>query len=123
MYLSITIKGDVPSKKNSKQLIMAGGRPRIIPGKFYNTWHEEKMWEIKKHVPRSPIEKVDKVIIHFYASTRRQADCTNKAESIMDLMVDAGIIKDDNWFVCPDVHPQFMGVDKNNPRAEVRILY
>jgi hypothetical protein len=39
----------------------------------------------------------------------------------MDLLVDCGIIEDDNWFVVPEVRAKFGGVDKDNSRAEITI--
>ncbi len=40
----------------------------------------------------------------------------------MDLLVDGGILQDDNHKICPDLHLISMGVDKDNPRAEITIL-
>ena len=50
-----------------------------------------------------------------------KGDLSNKAESIMDLLVDNGVIEDDNWFEVPALASTFGGVDKANPRAEVVI--
>lgn len=41
----------------------------------------------------------------------------------MDLLVDAGIIEDDNWYVCPKVILVFGAVDKNKPRVEITIVH
>ena len=49
-------------------------------------------------------------------------DLTNKAESIMDTLVDAGILEDDCWKQTGPVHLIPMGVDKDNPRVEVELL-
>lgn len=40
----------------------------------------------------------------------------------MDLLVDAGILADDNWFVVPQLKLRFGGKDKINPRCEI-IIY
>ena len=58
----------------------------------------------------------------FYFPDKRRADLTNKAESIMDLLVDAGIIEDDNANVCPEVLLRFGGVDRERPRVEVSLV-
>jgi Holliday junction resolvase RusA-like endonuclease len=50
-----------------------------------------------------------------------RADLTNKAESIMDLLVDAGVLQDDNWNVVPEVILRCKGIDRTNPRAEITI--
>ena len=39
----------------------------------------------------------------------------------MDLLVDAGVLPDDNWFVVDTALLKFGGVDKENPRVEVEI--
>lgn len=57
----------------------------------------------------------------LYAGTKRRGDLSNKFESVADLLVDAGIIEDDNWYVVPKVTMLFGGVDKLSPRAEITI--
>jgi len=41
----------------------------------------------------------------------------------MDFLVDAGVLKDDNHIVVPNLNISFGGYDKENPRAEVVIHY
>lgn len=65
--------------------------------------------------------QIEAIELILYPSTKRRADLTNKAESILDLLVDCRIIEDDNWFVVPKVILQFGGVDKTNPRVEITI--
>jgi Holliday junction resolvase RusA-like endonuclease len=64
---------------------------------------------------------VKKIVIQIWAGDKRASDLTNKAESIMDLLVDAGILSDDNWFVVPNVELIFAGVDPKKPRAVIKI--
>lgn len=119
----ITIAGKTPSKKNSKQIVCRGRFPLVLPSQNFKDWHEASMRtlkispEIRKAMP---IRKA-KVELTIYWNDMRKADLTNKAESVMDLLVDAGILEDDNWFVCGDLHLIFGGIDRKNPRAEVRI--
>lgn len=121
--LVITLSGNVPSKKNSKSIIRSrDGKMRLISSKAHREWWEEKMWKIKQYKPRKPIEHCF-VTLSFYPSTKRKADCTNKAESIMDLLVDAGIILDDNWFIVPKLLIKFVKVDRKNPSTIIKIQY
>jgi len=120
--IKIVVKGRVPSKKNSKRIFARGGRVIAIPSENHEVWHEEQSYMIKKFRPKNPIEKCE-VEILFYAPDKRKADLSNKAESLMDLLVDNNFIVDDNWFVCYEVKLYFGGVDKINPRAEVIINY
>lgn len=116
----IVFKGIPPSKKNSKRIIVRRGKPLIIPSKKYEEWHEEMTWELK--IQKIPVvNKLDLIEIVFYPNNKRKCDLSNKAESIMDLLVDNGIIEDDNWFVCPELNLKFGGIDKENPRTEIFI--
>jgi hypothetical protein len=63
----------------------------------------------------------DQVAITIFAPNKVKDDISNKAESIMDLLVDNGVIEDDNWFEVPALYLAFGGVDKENPWAEVLI--
>jgi Holliday junction resolvase RusA-like endonuclease len=112
----IKITGRIPSKKNSRISTRSG---RSFPSKAYSEWHEQASWQLKA-------QKVQKqnppyaILIHVHFPDRLKADLTNKAESIMDLLVDNGIIEDDNWKVVPSL-TLTADYDKENPRAEVWI--
>lgn len=105
----IVIKGNTPSKKNSKQIIYKKGRVFIISSKQ----HQE--WQLKG---ASPI-KANELTLVFYDKTRHKADLTNRSESIMDILVDSGLIPDDNWFIISKLHLEFGGIDPLNPRCEI----
>lgn len=115
----ITLYGRVPSKKNGKIMICRGARPILISTPQFAAWHEEQLWALKKHKVRY---ESCKVVLTFYAPDNRAADLSNKAESVMDLLVDSGILKDDNWFVVNQLTLVFGGVDKKNPRVEISFL-
>jgi Holliday junction resolvase RusA-like endonuclease len=115
-----TIPGDVPSKKNSKRLIMRGARRFLVPSQKHEDWHREASWLVKKYRPRAPLNYI-KIELWFWPSSKRKADLTNKAESVMDLLVDSGFIVDDNWFACPEISLRRVAVDPANPRVEVLI--
>ena len=59
--------------------------------------------------------------MEFYWNDKRLFDLSNKVESICDLMVDVGLIADDNYMVIPELTARFGGVDKLNPRCEVTL--
>lgn len=115
-----TLNGDVPSKKNSKTVVCRGSRPFIFPSEAHRKWHKEQLLTLKGRLYK-PFDVVRVTEITFYPSTARKSDLTNKAESIMDLLVDAGIIEDDNWYVVGVLNLRFGGVDRENPRAEINI--
>lgn len=119
MTLEITLSGNVPSKKNSKRLIMRGGKRFFVPSEAHEAWHEEQMYRLGKF--RSPKLKLDglKMTMTLYAGDARKGDLSNKFESIADLFVDAGIIADDNWTVVSRVELIYGGIDRERPRAEI----
>jgi Holliday junction resolvase RusA-like endonuclease len=117
--LKITLFGDMPSKKNSRRAIFVKGRTIFIANKRHEEWHKRG---IRQLLGKSPVQgQIEGIELILYPSSKRKSDLTNKAESIMDLLVDAGIIEDDNWFIVPDLHLKFGGIDRNNPRCEITI--
>lgn len=125
--------GDTPSKKNSRKLVCRGSRPFSFPSDAHAAWHRANetflytasadsalagiVW------PQLPIRGILGIAVDLFPSTARLADCSNKVESVLDFMVDAGIISDDNWREVPMVCVAFNGVDRENPRAAVEIFY
>jgi len=111
----IIIYGSTPSKKNSKIMSCRGSRPLLFPSSKYTAWHKDAL---KQLGGKLPIETKE-LILTFYAPDNRKFDLTNKAESIMDTLVDAGLISDDNYSVISDLHLKFGGVEKESPRCEI----
>ena len=110
------LRGEIPSKKNSKGMVLIKGIPRLFPSSRYQKWRREAVKQITWR--EFPI-KACKVHITFYPGSKRRADLTNKAESIMDLLVEKEVIEDDNYFVVKELTLVFAGIDKSNPRAIV----
>lgn len=121
--LKIVLPGRIPSKKNSKQWIVRGGRRFLVPSLNHSAWHDSQLSRIIENRvrPLKPITRCQ-VMIDIYFPDKHRYDLTNKAESIMDLLVDARIIEDDSHEICYDIHLVSMGVDRSNPRAEI-IIY
>lgn len=106
----ITINGATPSKKNSRINTRSG---RSFPSSKYTAWHKlasNQLAEISPFTCR-------KLTISFIAGDRRKFDLTNKAESIMDLLVDNGLIEDDNYSIIPELTLKFGGYEKDNPHC------
>jgi len=119
--MKIVLPGDVPSKKNSKQIIWSKrlGRPFIISSNNHQKWHKEAFKELQatKYIGKN-IQQT-KICATFFSSTKRKFDLSNKWESIGDLLVDAKIIKDDNVTVIPELTLKYGGHDKLKPRVEI----
>lgn len=99
--LRLTITGETPAKKNSR-IVLKGGRN--IPGARYRKWHAQAMSEIesqllllKKEALNFPIEREIRIRLTFWHGDKRRRDSDNGASSVLDLLTDCGVIKDDKW--------------------------
>jgi len=102
MILQYNLRGPIPSKKNSRITVRATGRS--FPSKKYSLWHKDSSRQMEsQYKPYDPIKETKHILLEFTFGTRHRADLTNKAESVMDLLVDLGILKDDNFFICPQI--------------------
>ncbi len=124
MTITLTIKGRVPSKKNSKQIIPVRGRSIIISSKEYIKWEAGAAYTLGIQAERqgikSPIIQAS-VVIEIMFPDLRTADMTNKAESIMDALVRGGVLKDDSWRVVNSLGLLALGADKELSGAKIII--
>lgn len=109
--MKITINGQTPSKKNSRINTRSG---RSFPSSKYTAWHKEASRQLvgQKQIPNGSV-----LTIGFVAGDRRKFDLSNKVESIMDLLVDNGILEDDNYSIIPQITMKFIGYEKDNPHC------
>lgn len=112
----LIINGRIPSKKNSTWTVMVRGRAIRLPSQKYKEWNKDAL---KQLTSKEIIPKGTHLVLNFFMPDNRKCDLTNKAESIMDTLVDSGILEDDSWQIIPSIHLNFMGVDKLNPRCEI----
>lgn len=121
MIFQLTIPGETPSLKNSKQVIQVKGKPRLIPSKAYQDWAKGLILELKRcELAGQEWNYPIKVDFHFYRSTYRRFDFINLAQGPLDLMVEAGILTDDD--MCHVIPGEWgWSVDKGNPRAVLTI--
>jgi hypothetical protein len=115
--LHLILKGRIPSKKNNK--VWTG--KYLVSSAPYKKWEADAIDQVKKH-HHLFIDKAE-IQIEIHWPDLRSADLTNKAESIMDMLVACNILKDDNWKVLYDVHLRSAGLDRKNPHAEIWIRY
>lgn len=96
-------------------MVCRGRFPLLLPSTKYRNWHRDALLQIKN---RKKI-KSKNITLTFYAGDNRKFDLTNKAESIMDTLVDAELIEDDNYSVINELCLKFGGVDKGKARCEI----
>jgi hypothetical protein len=116
----IIFTGRVPSKKNAKRMATTkSGRSILLPSKLYEAWHNEHLSALQdlgyKLIPPYRME------VELYPPDLLIADLSNKIESIQDILVDAEILENDDYFKVYSTHPIFVAIDRQNPRFEVTI--
>lgn len=119
--LKITIPGQTPSKKNSRILLPRGKKIMSFPNQIYKKWHAAAMFDLRhKNIPELKLTSI-KISAVFFQHNLTDRDLSNQFESIADLLVDYGVIKDDNCFILTEIAIKLGGLDKDNPRCEVVI--
>lgn len=100
----VRVEGNVPSKKNSKSAFYNKylGRSIIVSSKKFHEWHKTALnCLLSDRTTPITLSSTQLIILHISAPTRRKYDLTNKAESVMDLLVDYGLLEDDNSDIVP----------------------
>jgi hypothetical protein len=119
----------VPSKKNQQQPLVnkKTGKAFLIASEQYSRWRKmtsdfwDEEWIKLRNAGIKPLPITRcKVNIIFYFADDRSKDCTNKAETIMDALVEHQIIYDDSFQVVSDVSLKGY-LCKDQPRTEVYI--
>ena len=116
------IPGNVPSQKNGKEIAFnrTTGRRFVRSNDRVIAWKEEAVMRLriqsKGHKePNYPIT----VALVFYFDNLRRHDLDNSAAGVMDALVAADIITDDNVNFVDCLTLQYGGHDKQNPRVEI----
>lgn len=122
------IPGEVPSKKNSRQNFVRGGKQVSIPSKrheeyvnatkmYYNTFGIEFRNTFKRLELKYPVH----ISMTFIRGSKRRFDYCNAAQTIEDLIVRNGWIEDDSAdHLVPVFEPY--GYEKNNGGVRIKIL-
>lgn len=108
------------SKKNHQQILKnkKTGKYFVAPSKQYRDYERDAMWFIPKG---KQIDYPVNIKCLFYMPTKRPCDLTNMLESVDDVMVKAGLLKDDNYKIVVSHDGSRVLYDKFNPRTEVYI--
>ncbi len=112
MKIVLELEGNIPSKKNSRQVLRPYSRfgrsqKRVYaPSDAYKGWHEYAKLQLMKqlgdndnlrHSNLLPITKCQSITVEIFYGNDRRRDNTNVVESVHDLLVDYVILKDDCW--------------------------
>ena len=119
---NLILPGRPITKKNHQRIIRKGsGRPSLISSKQYLSYEEACLWELKSYEgPRFKNKKLKVKCLYWMPNYRSWPDLIGLMQSTWDILEKAGIIDNDRNIVSPD-GSRIVGVDKENPRAEVYI--
>ncbi len=131
--IELTYHGVIYSKKNHKRIITnpRTGNKQLISSvkalrneedmvkqfKWIKAAEENKV--LFEHFPEPPYS----VEIYIWEKNWTRRDLDNQATSLLDAIVKAGIIPDDSFKEVPELHVEFMGVDKFDPHAAIRLSH
>lgn len=117
--IKLEISGNPRTKKNSQIAICMKGEPRLIQSALYRAYEKDALHQLlrygNQYMP-GPVE----VRCIYWCQDRRKRDLTNLLAATHDILTKAGIIMDDSMIVSVD-GSRIMGVDRENPRVEIRI--
>jgi Holliday junction resolvase RusA-like endonuclease len=114
--VELKIEGNVPSKKNSRVRTRSGSS---IPSKAFSDWQESALWQVRQQTKVRFLKPVSlEVIIYF--GTNGRADLDNRVTSVLDMLVEAIVIRDDKWQDVPRISAQ-AEYRKREPGAFIRL--
>ena len=122
-----TFHGQILAKKNSKIISVnkATGRPFVrmndrakeqeaaMARQFSDDFTNQGMIE--------PLYDSVEVIMDIWNQDMRPRDLDNQISTILDGLVKAGVLQDDNQKYVSQIKGYYHGVDKEDPRAEITI--
>lgn len=120
--MRLVITGEVPALKNSKQIFVnrATGRPFITSSKNSKVWQAEAKRQLTEQFAGYKISGYPiSVAITCYFGSKRRKDLDNVCNGVMDALVHAGVLEDDDVEHVDNIDLSFGGYDKDNPRTEI----
>lgn len=114
--LTIYFYWNIYPKKNSKRAF----RWIVLPSENYVKWHKIMSDKLKWHERRYNSFPCRMTIVST-AWNKMKGDIDNQATSILDLLVDVGLLPDDNKFIIQELEIRNVGYIKNAPVCRVEL--
>ena len=118
--MTFTIYGNPITKKNSQRIISSGTHPKLLPSKQYLQYRADSIAQLTGRQKLNISCPVNLQVV-YYMQARRRVDLVNLLEATCDILVDAGVLADDNSKIVAGHDGSRVEYDKNNPRAEITI--
>jgi Holliday junction resolvase RusA-like endonuclease len=120
--MRITLSGRPITKKNSSRIVQARGRIMVIPSKQYVEYLNACRWQINVlKLGEMKISSPINLQCVYYMPTRHRVDLVNLLEATCDILVECGVLADDNSKIVASHDGSCVLYDKNRPRVEITI--
>ena len=123
--ITLSLQGRIPSKKNSKFIVTTRrGYSMPVSSSEFKSWERSA---IKSISLQRMLQNITQPIIQCIVSIevifpdQRKRDLSNVAEGIMDVLVQTGVLADDNWRVVNKLELIAVGADKEKAGAKISI--
>lgn len=122
-WIDLYYSGVIYSKKNSKQIISVHGKPMIVSNSKAKRNEKEMSAEFALQVIKSGWKPKGAyfVYMYFWRENNVRRDLDNLATSVLDALVLAGALEDDNVGSVKELHVYDMGVDKEKAGVSVHL--
>jgi Holliday junction resolvase RusA-like endonuclease len=123
ILLNATITGQPRPKKNSMNFKrLRNGRTVLLQSDTYNAYKDIFMLQIKSiWKNKEPINQKVNVKCVYYRGDNRKCDLVNLQNGTLDLLVESGVLRDDNFKIVYSMDGSRIFYDKENPRVEITI--
>lgn len=104
MAYEFTICGETPSKKNGLSFSRKGG---VYKNKTYQKMKPLILLQLRHQWAEIKARTVDYPVEIFFSFTHKdnvRRDSDNQASTLLDIMQEAGILRNDCWQIVRDVH-------------------
>lgn len=91
--VELTLEGGIPSKKNSRVNLESG---ISVPNNKFVQWQNDALKQVRSQT-RDRFLGVVQIELIIYFATLGRADTDNKVTSILDMLVESLVLKDDYW--------------------------
>lgn len=117
MIYTFFLSGEVVSKKNNNRFNRATGQ--VYKSKNFCKWHSKATAELLQQKQQKysgeflhGLAKTTCITFEFRHNGKARRDSDNQVTSVLDLLVECGILIDDNIFVVPKMSTENKEVDK-----------
>lgn len=120
MTLTLTLYGRPITKKNSLRVARRGKRILVLPSKQYETYEKDCLKQITGNC-KLKIGTPCNMSCRYFMPTKGRVDLVNLLEATCDILVKAGVLKDDNSNIIKSHDGSRVLYDALNPRVEIEI--